>query len=151
MDQRYANSEYQICQKSEFHTKNCNPEKVDSRIPIETKVPQKPVEQPKPPEKSNNVTRHPFALNVKVSESESDQNTKIVEPHRNEYAGIFKWIPPWKNNDISPLFRRKKTCPCQDGFWLGEYVVTQGIYLEVMGSNPSFSELGFGRRLAITL
>ena len=120
------------------------PEKVVSQIPIETKVPQKPVAQPKPSEKSNNVTRHPFALDVKVSESESDQNTKIVEPHRNEYAGIFKWIPPGKITILVPYSDERRLVHVRDGFWLGEYVVTQGIYLEVMGSNPSFSELGFG-------
>ena len=126
------------------------PEKVVSRIPIETKVPQKPVEQPKPSEKSNNVTGHPFALDVKVSESESDQNTKIVEPHRNEYAGIFKWIPPGKITILVPYSDERRLVHVRDGFWLGEYVVTQGIYLEVMGSNPSFSELGFEKILVIT-
>lgn len=89
-------------------------------------------------------TRHPFAVNVTVSPSQSKDPLQFRDQHVNDYAGIFKWVPPGQITIIVPYSDERRLVYVREGFWLGEFVITQSVYSKLMGANPSFTELGMG-------
>ncbi len=91
-----------------------------------------------------NKTRHPFALDVVIGKESSDDAVERRNDHLNDYAGVFKWIPPGKITILVPYSDERRTVHVRDGFWLGEFAVTQSVYSQLMGSNPSFTELALG-------
>ncbi len=89
-------------------------------------------------------TRHPFAVDVSITPGQAEEKQEFREHHINDYAGIFKWIPPGKITILVPYSDERRLVHVRDGFWLGEFVITQSVYSKLMGSNPSFTELGLG-------
>jgi len=100
--------------------------------------------QPVSPSQESDKTRYPFAVNVSITPSEGEDVSDFREEHTNDYAGIFRWIPPGKITILVPYSDERRLVHVRDGFWLGEYVVTQSVYTKIMGSNPSFTDLGLG-------
>ena len=122
------------------------------RIPETVSEPITPPEIPElietaplaPTEDKSNKTRHPFALDVTITKQSKEEKEEPQKPHLNDYAGAFKWIPPGEITILVPYSDERRLVHVRDGFWLGEYVVTQAVYAKIMGSNPSFSELALG-------
>ena len=104
------------------------------------------IQEPQPVSHSqeSEKTRYPFAVDVSISSGEGEDVSDFREDHSNDYAGIFRWIPPGKITILVPYSDERRLVHVRDGFWLGEYVITQSVYTKIMGSNPSFSDLALG-------
>lgn len=83
-------------------------------------------------------TRHPWAVNVEVSEETNsiDSNKLFEDP----FAGTFYWIPPGEISIWVPYAEEQRTVRVSQGFWMAKYPVTQEIYHSIMGTNPSSPE-----------
>ena len=113
---------------------------------INEDVPSPPVfspanEKPPPPAQK---TRHPFAIDVSVGDGVEESSREHNPPHRDAYLGELSWIPPGKITIKVPYTSGRKAVSVPHGFWLGQLVVTQEVYTEVMGMNPSFVDTGGG-------
>lgn len=116
----------------------------DTELPRPVIKYKEPKEPSPLPSIESNKTRHPFALDVSIAKSSEKEEPEIRDQHVNDYAGIFKWIPPGKITILVPYSDERRTVHVRDGFWLGEFVITQSVYERLMGNNPSFSEVGIG-------
>lgn len=119
-------------------------ESISEDVPPELNAVSIQEPQPVSPSQESDKTRYPFAVNVSITPSEGEDVSDFREEHTNDYAGIFRWIPPGKITILVPYSDERRLVHVRDGFWLGEYVVTQSVYTKIMGSNPSFTELGLG-------
>ena len=93
-------------------------------------------EKPSPP--SVQKTRHPFAVDVSVGDGNKESSRDYNPPRKDAYVGILSWIPPGKITIKVPYTSGRKAVSVPHGFWLGQLVVTQEVYTEVMEMNPSF-------------
>ena len=85
-------------------------------------------------------TRHPLAFDVSINSQSKDANEVPHENHNDYYAGTFSWIPSGKLSIWVPYAEEQRVVEVEHGFWLGQYLVTQEIYTQVMGANPSFTD-----------
>ena len=53
-------------------------------------------------------------------------------------AGSFLWIPPGEISIKVPYSDESKLVRMRRGYWMSKYLITQQLYEEVMGLNPSF-------------
>ncbi len=90
------------------------------------------------------LPRHPSTVEVTISESLDLEKSIVQETHTNSYAGNFKWIPPGQITILIPYSDERRMVHVKNGFWLGEFLITQEVYGKVMGANPSFTEVSFG-------
>ncbi|MBP51722.1 MAG: hypothetical protein CMI27_01105 [Opitutae bacterium] len=90
------------------------------------------------------ITRHPSTVNVTVSETPELKSSEVKETHLNSYAGNFKWIPPGQITILIPYSDERRMVQVSNGFWMGEFLITQEVFTKIMGSNPSFAELSLG-------
>ncbi len=85
-------------------------------------------------------TRHPLAFDVSINEVIPELGEVPHENHDDFYAGSFSWIPPGKLSIWVPYAEEQRVVEVENGFWLGQYLVTQEVYQQVMGANPSFTD-----------
>ena len=97
----------------------------------------------KPAQPPVQKTRHPFAVDVSVGDGD-DSSQEHKPPHKDSYLGNLSWIPPGKITIKVPYSSGRKAVSVPHGFWLSQLVVTQEVYTEVMGTNPSFVDTGGG-------
>lgn len=83
-------------------------------------------------------TRHPWAINVNVKETENPELEK--KSFEDENAGSMIWIPPGEISIWVPYAEESRLVHVKNGFWMGKFPVTQHVYQTVMGLNPSFSD-----------
>jgi len=97
-------------------------------------VPQHSPAKPKP--LSPQQTRHPFAVGVIVDEPEN-KTQQDKPPFSDSYVGDLSWIPSGKITVRVPYTSDVRLVHVRNDFWLSQLLVTQEVYTEVMGSNPS--------------
>ena len=85
-------------------------------------------------------TRHPWAVNVAVAETERGSDVEQKHVHTDYYAGKFSWIPAGEISIWVPYAEEQRVVQVRHGFWLGQLLVTQEVYEKVMGTNPSFTD-----------
>ena len=85
-------------------------------------------------------TRHPLAFDVSINEESQGQTDFPQGNHNDYYAGTFSWIPSGKLSIWVPYAEEQRVVEVEHGFWLGQYLVTQEVYTQVMGANPSFTD-----------
>ena len=81
-------------------------------------------------------TRHPFAVGVMVDEPESkiqQDNTVFSDT----YVGDLSWIPSGKITVRVPYSSDVRLVHVRNDFWMSQLLITQEVYTEVMGANPS--------------
>ena len=83
-------------------------------------------------------TRHPWTVNVSVSEEAPEKNALQKHEYEDFHAGKFSWIPAGEISIWVPYAEEQRVVRVSEGFWLGQLLVTQEIYEKVMGTNPSF-------------
>ena len=101
--------------------------------PAQTVPPRSPAT---PNALSAQKTRHPFAVGVIVDEPEN----KIQQdkpPFSDSYLGDLSWIPSGKITVRVPYTSDIRLVHVRNDFWLSQLLVTQEVYTEVMGTNPS--------------
>jgi hypothetical protein len=114
--------------------------------PVETPDPSAEYVPEKPPalklrgRPGRGKTRHPLAFDVSINEEIPELGEVPHENHDDFYAGTFSWIPPGKLSIWVPYAEEQRVVEVENGFWLGQYLVTQEVYLQVMGANPSFTD-----------
>jgi formylglycine-generating enzyme required for sulfatase activity len=86
------------------------------------------------------MTRHPLAFDVSINKEKNDLNEVPHVNHNDFYAGTFSWIPSGKLSIWVPYAEEQRVVEVEHGFWLGQYLVTQEVYTQVMGANPSFTD-----------
>src|SRR6266496_1966307 len=64
--------------------------------------------------------------------SPANPNLIFIQP------GTFTMGSPTNEVDRSPIEGPQTVVTISQGFWIGKYLVTQGDYLSVVGSNPSY-------------
>ena len=89
------------------------------------------------PCKSAGSTRHPFAVKVEVN-VEKESSHSAGDLYKDASAGDFSWIPGGEISLKVPYSDESKTVRVNNGFWMARFLVTQGLYNNVMGSNPSY-------------
>jgi hypothetical protein len=99
-------------------------------------------DKPSPP--SVQKTRHPFAIDVSVGEGGRESPKDYKRPKKDAYIGSISWIPPGKITIKVPYTSSRKAVSVPHGFWLSQLVVTQEVYTEVMGVNPSYVDTESG-------
>lgn len=109
---------------------------IPSREPIPEKNPLSKIRD----RPGRGKTRHPLAFDVSINEETKDANEVPHENHNDYYAGTFSWIPSGKLSIWVPYAEEQRVVEVEYGFWLGQYLVTQEIYTQVMGANPSFTD-----------
>ena len=102
--------------------------------PVKPPPAPRPAEKPKPI--STQKTRHPFAVGVMVDEPEN-KSEQEKPPFLDSYAGALSWIPSGKITVRVPYTSDVRLVHVRNDFWLSQLLVTQEVYTEVMGSNPS--------------
>ena len=85
------------------------------------------------------ATSHPFASDVSVFEQESKSYSSTEKEHEDKNVGTLSWIPPGSISIRVPYSGEHKVIHLRNGFWLGKYLITQKVYHEIMGTNPSFT------------
>ena len=118
-------------------------ESLSGNKPSALHPPLVPEPQPLLPKESDK-TRHPFAVDVTITPGVTNNEPEFRDHHVNDYAGIFKWVPPGEITILVPYSDERRLVHVREGFWLGEFVVTQSVYTRIMGANPSFTDLGLG-------
>ncbi|MBT3638594.1 MAG: SUMF1/EgtB/PvdO family nonheme iron enzyme [Opitutae bacterium] len=99
-------------------------------IPVPQRSPAKPKAL------SAQKTRHPFAVGVIVDEAENNIR-QDKPPFSDSYVGDLSWIPSGKITVRVPYTSDVRLVHVRNDFWLSQLLVTQEVYTEVMGSNPS--------------
>jgi formylglycine-generating enzyme required for sulfatase activity len=90
----------------------------------------------KPKPLSAQQTRHPFAVSVIVDEPEN----KIQQdkpPLSDSYVGDLSWIPSGKITVRVPYSSDVRIVHVRNDFWMSQLLITQEVYTQVMGANPS--------------
>tara|TARA_B100000035_G_scaffold232623_1_gene200863 strand:+ start:911 stop:2347 length:1437 start_codon:yes stop_codon:yes gene_type:complete len=82
-------------------------------------------------------TRHPFATKVAVS-SDKGHAQCAGDLYEDPNAGNFSWIPAGEISLKVPYSEETKLVRVKNGFWMARLLITQELYLKVMGNNPSF-------------
>ncbi len=108
-------------------------------------VPRKPiVEKPAKakltPHPGRGKTRHPLAFDVSINEEPPSSDELPRQNHNDFYAGTFSWIPSGKLSIWVPYAEEQRVVEVEHSFWLAQYLVTQEVYCQVMGANPSFTD-----------
>ena len=85
-------------------------------------------------------TRHPLAFDVSINEKKEEYSKLKNEDHHDFYAGKFSWIPSGKLSIWVPYAEEQRVVEVEHSFWLGQYPITQNVYAQVMGANPSFTD-----------
>ena len=93
---------------------------------------------PSPDRTSAGRTRHPWAVRVEVKEDVA--TTGVQRVFEDPYAGTFMWIPPGEISIWVPYAEEQRVVKVTQGFWMGQYPVTQEVYESIMGMNPSSAE-----------
>jgi formylglycine-generating enzyme required for sulfatase activity len=113
----------------------------DEKVSSET-VPSIPV--PEAPSRPSGRTRHPFAVGVMVDKPDPKKSEEKKAPFTDPYLGEFSWIPSGRIAIKVPYSEEKRLVHVKNGFWLGQVLVTQEAYTEVMGTNPSHTDTDTG-------
>lgn len=113
---------------------------VEKSDPSADYVPEKPPALKLRGRPGRGKTRHPLAFDVSINEEIPELGEVPHENHDDFYAGTFSWIPPGKLSIWVPYAEEQRVVEVENGFWLGQYLVTQEVYLQVMGANPSFTD-----------
>ncbi len=87
--------------------------------------------------RSKDYSRHPFTVNVEVVNKEKKLN-QPGDIFEDPVAGLFAWIPPGEISIKVPYSDESKVARVSQGYWMSKYLITQQLYENVMGSNPSF-------------
>ena len=85
-----------------------------------------------------------YTTDAKIEEAKSKPSRKVGETWTDPHTGMeFVWVPGgcFQMGDIfgnggedeQPVHE-----VCIDGFWIGKYPVTQGLWMKVMDNNPSY-------------
>lgn len=100
-----------------------------------------------PPAKVSSIaksqTRHPFAVGVMVDEPK-ESLPKDETPYHDLYAGEFSRISSGKITVKVPYTSEVRLVHVRNDFWLSQLLVTQEVYTDVMGSNPSYVDMEGG-------
>ena len=88
-------------------------------------------------------TRHPFAVGVIVDEPK-ESLPKDETPFHDLYAGEFSRISSGKITVKVPYTSEVRLVHVRNDFWLSQLLVTQEVYTDVMGSNPSYVDTDGG-------
>ena len=118
-----------------IEAKEDDSEKEDKPGSQPVKPPPRPISA-KPKPLNAQQTRHPFAVGVIVDEPES----KIQQdkpPLSDSYLGDLSWIPSGKITVRVPYTSDVRLVHVRNDFWMSQLLITQEVYAEVMGANPS--------------
>lgn len=132
-----------------FNRLNGNQTLPPSSAPSKEKVAEVPsVAVPEiPPAKAlaiaKSQTRHPFAVGVIVDEPK-ESLPKDETPFHDLYAGEFSRISSGKITVKVPYTSEVRLVHVRNDFWLSQLLVTQEVYTDVMGSNPSYVDTDGG-------
>jgi hypothetical protein len=85
-------------------------------------------------------TRHPLAFDVSINEESEELSKPKQENHVDFYAGNFSRIPSGKLSIWVPYAEEQRVVEVEHDFWMGQYLITQEVYTQVMGANPSFMD-----------
>ena len=86
-------------------------------------------------------TRHPLAFDVSINEESENLSKPKQENHVDFYAGNFSRIPSGKLSIWVPYAEEQRVVEVEHDFWMGQYLITQEVYTQVMGANPSFTDV----------
>jgi formylglycine-generating enzyme required for sulfatase activity len=89
------------------------------------------------PTVKKDYSRHPFTVGVEV-ETKEQRIYKPGDTFEDPMAGSFLWIPPGEISIKVPYSDESKLVRVSRGYWMSKYLITQQLYEQVMGSNPSF-------------
>ncbi|MEK9772425.1 MAG: SUMF1/EgtB/PvdO family nonheme iron enzyme [Opitutae bacterium] len=87
--------------------------------------------------KVSGSTRHPFATKVAVCSEDGDMH-QAGDLFKDPTAGDFSWIPAGEISLKVPYSEETKLVRVKNGFWMSRLPITQDLYFNVMGNNPSF-------------
>ena len=88
-------------------------------------------------------TRIPVALEAKV-EARTESEPSEPEAHQDILDSDYSWIPSGSLTVWVPYANEARLVEMQEGFWMGQHLVTQEAYSSVMGLNPSHIDDGEG-------
>ena len=88
-------------------------------------------------------TRIPVAFEAKV-EARSESEPSEPEAHQDILDSDYSWIPSGSLTVWVPYANEARLVEMQEGFWMGQHLVTQEAYSSVMGLNPSHIDDGEG-------
>ncbi len=94
-------------------------------------------------EVKSSSTRHPFAIKVNVSDSRKEAEVE-KDNFKDPVAGEFCRIPAGDVSIKVPYSDETKIVRVRKGFWMSRFLITQEVYTQVMGSNPSFFDASNG-------
>jgi formylglycine-generating enzyme required for sulfatase activity len=104
-------------------------------------IPEQPLGAKLPVHPGRGKTRHPLAFDVSINESSQEVNQPVLENHNDFYAGTFSRIPSGKLSIWVPYAEEQRVVEVEHDFWMGQYLITQEVYTQVMGANPSFTDV----------
>ena len=79
-----------------------------------------------------------------VDKPDPKKSEEKKAPFTDPYLGEFSWIPSGRIAIKVPYSEEKRLVHVKNGFWLGQVLVTQEAYTEVMGTNPSHTDTDTG-------
>ena len=120
-------------------------EKPSKKKPKKRELSQ-PVDPGFHPSRFARSTRHPFATKVAVS-SENASLNNAGDLYRDANVGDFSWIPMGEISLRVPYSEETKSVRVKNGFWMSKFLITQDVYSQVMGSNPSFYDPSIGENI----
>jgi formylglycine-generating enzyme required for sulfatase activity len=82
-----------------------------------------------------------YTTNGRIRLTADDSYSAVPEPPTNAPGPNLVWIPSGTFN-MQRLSPNPRNVYISRGFWMGRFEVTQGEYMDVMGSNPSFHRGG---------
>ncbi len=88
-------------------------------------------------------TRIPVALEAKI-EAKTASEPSEPEAHQDILGSDYSWIPSGSLTVWVPYANEARLVEMQEGFWIGQHLVTQEVYSSVMGLNPSHIDDGDG-------
>ena len=89
------------------------------------------------------ATRIPVALEAQI-ETKSASEPTDPDPHKDISGSDYSWIPSGSLTVWVPYANEARLVEMDEGFWMGQHLVTQEVYGSVMGLNPSHIDDGDG-------
>jgi formylglycine-generating enzyme required for sulfatase activity len=124
---------------------DCKREQIAQTLPSVSKSEEtKPEVKPK----TESVMRHPTTTHVEVASPSPIVEQEAKENFNDPTIGMLSWIPHGELSIAVPYSEEHKVVHVKNGFWMSQTLITQESYEMVMGINPSFFDVEFGKHEA---
>ena len=104
--------------------------------------------EPSIPQKTESIMRHPTTTHVEIASSSPVIEEEVRENFDDPTIGVLSWIPNGEISIAVPYSDEHKVVHVKHGFWMSQTLITQEAYEMVMGFNPSFFDVEFGKHEA---